>query len=92
MPVEKAARALERKASLQGTVRHEVREEGAYLCASFRLSRGERNNGFDDRMAVMLRIGSRHLKMAPRTSIFASRRSTGMEDICRPDARSASVQ
>ena len=69
-------------------------EAKTHFLLSSRLSRGEVNSGFADSSAAMVRTaesstsvlampfdhlpGSRHLKMVPKTSIFANRRSTGI--------------
>jgi hypothetical protein len=70
-----------------------------FLLSSF-LSRGEVNNGFDDKRLAIVKtthqsnpinrqedlLGSRHLKTAPSTNIFASLKSTGIILICLPRA------
>ena len=70
-----------------------------YVEASSRLSIGLTNNGLDVRQAATVRIGPKHWKIVPRTSIcryirtlfhfvpskrtLASLRSTGRVDYCK---------
>lgn len=69
------------------------RRENPHFLLWSRLSIGDVNSGFDDKMAAIVMtakmstllaenyaglLGSRHLNRAPRTSIFANRTSTGI--------------
>lgn len=56
------------------------------LLTSF-LSNGVRNGSLTLRPATTVKMGSRHLKIAPKMSIFPSFGSTGRIARCRPETR-----